>query len=102
STGLTLTRIASGVTTTNNLTFAGNVTLADLATAINALGNGWSATVTGDATDYGKWPSADLYVAPSFGDGTQSAGALPARGTFAELRLHAVEVSGFELDPRGW
>ncbi len=38
STGLTLTRVASGVPGTNVLTFAANPTINALATAINALG----------------------------------------------------------------
>jgi hypothetical protein len=103
STGLTLTRVASGVTTTNNLTFAGNVTLQAMATAIIAVGSGWSAQVVGDTGgDYGLWPSADLFVAPSYGDGTQSQGALTARGQFAELKLHTYELAGYQWDPRGW
>src|SRR5262249_39608874 len=72
STGLTLTRVASGVTSSSTVNFAGNATIDTLVTAIVALGNGWTAIRSGDATDYGKWPSADLYVPPSFGDGTQS------------------------------
>src|SRR4051794_24058184 len=83
STGLTLVRVASGVKTTDaSVTFAGSPTLTAVANAVNALGGGWSAQAVGDATDYGKWPSADLYVAPSYGDGVQSQGALTARGTF--------------------
>src|SRR4051794_31426606 len=82
STGLTLKRVASGVGTTSTLAFGTYVTLTALANAVTALGSGWSAQVPGDATDYGKWPSADLYVPPSYGDGTSSQGALNARGTF--------------------
>ncbi len=103
STDLQLTRVASGVTTTNTLTYAANVTLQALATAINALGGGWSAQVVGDtAGDYGLWPSADLYVPPSYGDGTTSQGSLTARGQFAEIKLHTYELAGYQLDPRGW
>jgi hypothetical protein len=103
STGLTLTRTASGVVTTNSLTFAGNVTIAALATSITALGNGWSAQAVGDSGgDYGLWPSADLYIPPSFGDGTTSQGNLTARGQFAELKMHTYELAGYQFDPRGW
>lgn len=56
-TGLTLSRMASGVTTTNTLTFAANVTLGALATAINAIGGGWNATVQ---SNYSLYPSASL------------------------------------------
>jgi hypothetical protein len=103
SAGLTLVRVASGVVTTDtSVTWAGNPTLTAIAAAVNALGNGWSAQTVGDSTDYGKWPSADLYVPPSYGDGTQSTGALTARGVFAELRLHTFELQGYQWDPRGW
>ena len=103
STGLTLTRVASGVITTNTLTFAGNVTLQALVTAINVLGNGWSAQIVGDqAGDYGLWPSADLYLPPSWGDGTTSQGNLTARGQNAELKMHTYELAGYQFDPRGW
>ncbi len=46
-TGITLTRTASGVDTASPLLFATYVTLAALATAVNALGHGWSAAVVG-------------------------------------------------------
>ena len=103
STGLTLTRLASGVLTTNVLTFAGNATISALAAAINALGNGWFAQAVGDSGgDYGLWPSADLYVPPSFGDGITSQGNLTARGQNAELKMHTYELAGYQFDPRGW
>jgi hypothetical protein len=103
STGLTLVRVASGVSSTDtSVTWAGNATLTAVANAVNALGNGWSAQVVGDSNDYGKWPSADLYIPPSYGDGVQSQGALTARGTNAELKLHTYELQGYQWDPRGW
>jgi len=103
STGLTLSRTASGVTTTNALAFGSYVTLTALANAVTALGNGWSGQIVGDTnSDYGLWSSADLYVPPSFGDGTTSQGNLTARGQFAELKLHTYELAGYQFDPRGW
>jgi len=109
STGLTLTRTASGVPSTDtSVTWAGNPTIQSVAAAVSALGNGWSAQTVGDPGgtggpgDYGLWPSADLYVKPSYGDGTTSQGALNARGVFAELRLHTYELSGWQFDARGW
>jgi hypothetical protein len=103
STGLSLVRVNAGVSTTNALTFAGNVTLSALAAAITGLGNGWSAQVVGDSTNYGSWPAADLYVPPSFGDGTSSQGALQCvAGSFAELKMHTFELAGYQFDPRGW
>jgi hypothetical protein len=103
STGLVLTTVASGVTATVTLTFAANPTLQGLANAINALSADWNAQAVGLSTgDYGLFPSADLYVPPSYGDGTQSQGALTCRGTFAELKLHTYELQGYQWDPRGW
>jgi hypothetical protein len=104
STGLTLVRVNAGTTTTDtSVTFAGNITLTAVVSAVNALGNGWSAQYVGDATNYGSWPAADLYVPPSFGDGTSSQGALQCvAGSFAELKLHTYEMAGYQFDPRGW
>jgi hypothetical protein len=91
ATGLSLSRIASGVTGLDTVTFAGNTTLNAVATAVNALGNGWNAQVSGD---YGLWPAADLR-APQ--------GALTAAGQFAELKMHTYELAGYQLDEtRGW
>jgi hypothetical protein len=79
-----------------------------VATAVNALGNGWSAQQVGDAGgpgllgDYGLWPSADLYIPPSYGTGTYSQGAMNARGVNAELKMHTYELQGYQWDPRGW
>lgn len=57
ATGLTLTRVASGVSTANTLAFATYTTLTTLAAAVNALGNGWLATVQ---NGLGSWASAEL------------------------------------------
>jgi hypothetical protein len=56
STGLTLVRVNAGVKTTDtSITFAGNITITAIAAAVNALGNGWSAQIVGDATNYGSF-----------------------------------------------
>lgn len=90
-TGLSLMRMASGVASADALTFAGNLTLGALASAINALGNGWSAQVS---AGYTSWPSADLL-------GPQ--GALAAAGQYAELKMHTYELGGYQVDARrGW
>jgi hypothetical protein len=109
STGLILTRVASGVVSRDtSVTWASNVTLNAVAAAVNALGNGWTAQIVGDVGaagnygDYGLWPAADLFLPPSFGDGVQSQGALTARGVNAELKLHTYELQGYQWDPRGW
>jgi hypothetical protein len=94
STGLTLVRVASGVTTTDSsVTFAGNVTINAVAAAVNALGNGWSATVP-DST-YGLWASADLRAVQ---------GALNCRqGSSADLLLFTSEETSYRVDTdRGW
>src|SRR5262249_39027805 len=97
--GLTLYRNASGVASINTtITYAGNATLTALANAVNALGNGWAAQVVGDANDYGKWPSIDLYVSNS--SGADGQGALTARGAFAELKMHTYELQGYAFSAR--
>jgi hypothetical protein len=111
ATGLKLSAVASGVVTTvpdTTLSYAAYPTLGALAGAVNAQGNGWSAQVVGDSGgpglqgDYGLWPSSDLWVTPSYGDGVQSQGALTCRGTNAELKMHTYELQGYQWDPRGW
>jgi hypothetical protein len=99
STGLKLVRVNAGVKTTDtSVTFAGNPTLAACGVAINALGNGWSAQVVGDATNYGSWPSADLYWPPSFptfGGGAVGQGASVVtsdRGQMAALTVETLET----------
>jgi hypothetical protein len=101
STGLTLTRVASGVSTVDtSVTWAGNVTLQAAANAVIALGVGWTAVVVGDANDYQLWPSADLFAANSTGE---QQGALTCRGAYAELKMHTNELAGFSFSARnGW
>ena len=114
--GLSLFTMASGVsaTITAGLTYAACPTLQALATAITALGNGWSAQPVGDSGqaggqgDYGLWPSADLYAPNSYGDPLESAGvqqsqgAMMCRGAYAELKMHTYELQGYQWDARGW
>jgi hypothetical protein len=103
-TGIVLQAVDSGALTVSPFLYSSYVTLTALATAITALGNGWSAQVQGGdgANDYTNWPSQDLYVAPSFGDGIESQGALTARNCYAELKMHTYELQGYQWDPRGW
>ncbi|MCP6756123.1 hypothetical protein NL533_31345, partial [Klebsiella pneumoniae] len=67
--GLTLFRTASGNRFLDtSITWASFPTISGVASAITALGNGWSAQIVGDAGtggsqgDYGLWPSSDLFV----------------------------------------
>lgn len=104
-TGLTLTRVASGTKSVDtSVLWSSHTTLQGVATQINTLSaSGWSARVIGSTTgDYGLWPSVDLYVPPSFGDGLRSQGALDCRGKWAGLTLHVGESAEYDWDPRGW
>jgi hypothetical protein len=111
STGLQLVSVNAGskTTVTSGLTFAGNTTLTALAAAVNAVGNGWSAQIVGDSTNYGSWPSADLYIPASYGDTLEGSGTLQSQGalqcvagSFAELKMHTYELQGYQWDARGW
>ncbi|MDB5353601.1 MAG: hypothetical protein JWN24_54 [Phycisphaerales bacterium] len=57
ATSVRVVRIASAVATTSDLLYASYPTIASMASAINALGGGWAATVRGD---FANWPSADF------------------------------------------
>jgi len=104
STGLVLSAVASGVPNATTLLFATYVTIQALATQINTMSStGWAAQTVGDpSVDYDLWPSQDLYVPSSFGDGLTSQGNLTARGQNAELKMHTYELAGYQFDPRGW
>lgn len=90
--GLTLVHVASGTTTTDtSITWASQSTLSAVQTAVNALGNGWSARV---ASGYENWPSAELRALQ---------GAYNAKNTNAELHLHVTELAAYQVDAeRGW
>lgn len=102
--GLELVRVASGVKVVDtSVTWSSNATLQAVASAVTALGNGWSARVAGSSSgDFGLWPSQDLYLPPSFGDALQSQGALDCRGRWAPLVLHTAELATYAWDARGW
>jgi len=89
-TGLTLTRVASGTTTSTTIAWTGLVppTVQALATAIAAVGAGWTATAD---PQHALWPVADL---------RQVQGVLPALSPAqAELVIHTSDVP-FSLDER--
>lgn len=56
-TGLTLSTTASGVISTTTIPFTPNMTIAQLATAINAAGNAWAAVAL---SSYGAWAVAEI------------------------------------------
>ena len=87
STGVELIRVASGVSTTSTILFADQATLSALATAITALGNGWSASVVD--TTLNARASADLRALQ---------GAYHAKDVNAELKLHVGELSSFHVN----
>jgi len=87
STGISLVRVASGVSSMSSVTFAGNVTLSAVKDAVNALGNGWSASVTDSR--YELWASSDLRAVQ---------GALNAKDFDAPLRIHLEELSNYSVD----
>ncbi|MCI0456130.1 MAG: hypothetical protein L0Z62_04015 [Gemmataceae bacterium] len=93
ATGLTLVRVASGtVSTDTTVTWAGNATLAGVRDAVNALGNGWSASVPDGS--HNNRASADLRAVQ---------GALNALNVWDELKLHVSELASYEVDARhGW
>lgn len=90
SSGISLVRVASGtVTTDTSIVFATYATLGTVATAINALGNGWAAAVT--STTYTDWPSADLRLVQ---------GALNAKNVYASILLHTSELSSYGMNEK--
>ncbi len=56
-TGLTLSSITAGVQTVTPIVYTSNETIASLAAAINLVGGGWSASTTGN---YTQWPVTEL------------------------------------------
>ena len=87
ATGLELIRVASGVSTTSTILFVDQVTLSALATAITALGNGWSGSVVESA--FNLRASADLRALQ---------GAFNAKDVNADLKMHTDELTAFSAD----
>ncbi len=94
--GLVITTVASGTTATINLYYGTYPTIAQLAAAINGLGNGWSASVqSGQTGSFNTWSSADLKP-------VQGAVSTFLGGAYLELPQDAAITScgpwGFEGD----
>jgi hypothetical protein len=87
ATGLELIHVASGVSATDTVLFSAQPTLSALASAVNGLGNGWSATVLNAADNLRA--SADLRALQ---------GAFQAMNLNADLKLHTSELSSFIVD----
>ncbi len=86
-TTLVFASTVSGTTTSQSITVASYGTIALLAAAINALGNGWSAAVRGGFGDYG---SSELFGSP---------GARDAAGGVVELLVGSQPLRSCWLDP---
>jgi hypothetical protein len=84
-----LTRIASANVTTNDLAYSTYTTLASIASAINALSNGWTAQTLGS---FGNWPTADLKPLQ---------GAVSALGTARSFEIYTEDVNPFAYWPPG-
>jgi hypothetical protein len=87
-TGLALVATTGGVDVEIDVPYSASPTLGQLAASVNALGNGWQATVPASLT---SWPSADLVG----GDVAQD-----ATGTGAELKVFAEVIGGCRVDRR--
>jgi hypothetical protein len=93
-THLELLRVASGIKSVATLPWASNLTLLALASAVNALGHGWTAS---SVEPYSLWPSRDL---PILGL-SPTQGAKNARAVTVGLLMHVSELSGYCWDGLG-
>lgn len=85
STGMTLTYVKNAVTTTNTLTWVSYPTITQLVTAINGLGNNWTAQTMGG---FDTWSSTDLRA-------TQ--GAFGARVVTAYFWIHWMDLPWYRI-----
>jgi hypothetical protein len=83
ATGLQLTLVSSGTSSTVNVAYASYPTLAALAGAVSAIGSGWSASAT---PAFANFPSVDLRPLQ---------GALPALGMPAALEIFTEELQAW-------
>lgn len=90
-TGITLNWTSNGTLTTTTVTYTANETISALATAINAVGSGWSALVTTGATSqgYGSWPVTELT------GGYQGQGCLQGQG--AQFYCYSTDLSDYHF-----
>ena len=83
-TGINLTTVASGVSSTSTLLYATYPTLTTLAAAITALGSGWTATAS---SSYTLYPSADLR---------------PLQGAVTALQGSGAQLEAYTEDIYAW
>jgi len=60
ATGITLNWASSGTITNTTVSFTAGETISTLASAINAVGSGWSAVADSSPSGYGNWPVTEL------------------------------------------
>lgn len=89
SVGMTLIRVASGVENTDTITWATDVTVTAVETAINALSGGWEATAV---SEFGLWASTELY-------GDQ--GPKDAMNQFVDILVWDEELNDVEVTHAG-
>jgi hypothetical protein len=89
STGIRLVRIASANVSTSDLAFSTYTTLGSVASAINAIGNGWTAQSLGT---FANWPTTDLKPLQ---------GAVSALGVARSFEIYTEDVSPFSNWPPG-
>jgi hypothetical protein len=87
-TGLNFTSVINGVSVTQNVAYSTNETISAVATAISALGNGWSCTLN---TSYSAWPATELL------DGWVSQDAV-TNGVILNVYSQGVSQSRFDPD----
>ena len=90
-TGITFVSVASGVATTQTITYTPNMVVNDLATAVNSLGNGWLAQTI--QSPYGGWPVTELIGL------TTAQGALQPEGI--NLQVYGQDLDNAYLIPYG-
>lgn len=86
STAVVLSRTYNNATTTTTFTFASKPTIGALATAINAVGSGWQATVP---SNFALWQTADLNV---------QAGSYSARNISTALPVYWFGLPYFKVN----
>lgn len=90
----TFVRIASGITTTQTVSFSGLNTLTDLMNAVNGLGGGWNAIIQGSGQGYVNYP----LVAVS--EINYDPGTMGALNQQAEVRIYERDISRVVLNDR--
>jgi len=102
-TALNLFRVTAGAPHTDPLLFSTYTTLSALATAINAVGSGWAATVQTGNVNFPNWPTTDVFASQGAAAGALSTGQTQGLWVYAtDLPVASVDVeSGTIYLPQG-